>query len=264
MESLLAQIQGVPTADLEELCATLAGVEGFDQLALAQQALASGDAESTVLTLGKVESRLGAALGAHVAGRYNELITEVDAVRSLESQLAQSHQHVERLAASVRRVKASTVGQHAALRGRVAQLEHMQQCAGMLRRMQRLLQVCRRLHEAVDASRSRAPAESAAGAGGTPGGSLPAARRIELSSAELPKAALAICEAEALLLEEALDGIAVAEAEIQFSRSVGAAVRRQADAMLREGMRNLNQTSLGTALQVIFCLCVLFFISTGS
>ncbi|EOD32265.1 component of oligomeric Golgi complex 5 [Emiliania huxleyi CCMP1516] len=245
---LIANLEACASRDdLGDICQAIEEAPSFDQLALAQLAIASGEAEVTAAALGRIESRLGAALGAHVAARYSELITEVDAVRSLEARLVQSHSRVERLAATVRRVRTTTVGQHEQLSGRVSQLEHMQECSSLLRRVQRLLYLCWRLHEAVDASKARRSAGGGAGSG---------AWRIELSSAELPKAAVALREVEEILEEEEerLDGVELVAPELQFARSVGAAVRRQADGMLREALRSLNQPSLTTALQVFFSL----------
>lgn len=244
---LIANLEACASRDdLGDICQAIEEAPSFDQLALAQLAIASGEAEVTAAALGRIESRLGAALGAHVAARYSELITEVDAVRSLEARLVQSHSRVERLAATVRRVRTTTVGQHEQLSGRVSQLEHMQECSSLLRRVQRLLYLCWRLHEAVDASKAR---RSAGGAGS-------GAWRIELSSAELPKAAVALREVEEILEageeparrrevvsgassrraaceqeeEERLDGVELVAPELQFARSVGAAVRRQVEA----------------------------------
>jgi len=221
---LIANLEACASRDdLGDICKAIEEAPSFDQLALAQLAIASGEAEVTAAALGRIESRLGAALGAHVAARYSELITEVDAVRSLEARLVQSHSRVERLAATVRRVRTTTVDQHEQLSGRVSQLEHMQECSSLLRRVQRLLYLCWRLHEAVDASKARRSAGGSAGSG---------AWRIELSSAELPKAAVALREVEEILEEEEerLDGVELVAPELQFARSVGAAVRRQVEA----------------------------------
>jgi hypothetical protein len=57
------------------------------------------------------------------------------------------------------------------------------------------------------------------------------------SSALITQAALVVCEAESLLSDGQLDAVTVAQPEAQFIRAVGAAVRKQAEAMLREGMR---------------------------
>jgi hypothetical protein len=213
-EDLLLRLEAVPTPGLEELCAALSEVEGFDQLALAKQALAAGEAESTAATLGRIEAVLGGALGSHVGSRYNELITEVGAVRSLEAELTRSHAQVERLAARVRRVRAATVGWHAVLAERVAALGHIQRSAELLRRVQRLMHLSKRLRETVDASRGRATGGRGGGIGSEAGGGgdggsgigmgngsgngggggeggmssrMPPVRRVELSSSELPK-----------------------------------------------------------------------------
>ena len=181
---------------------------------------------------------LGSELGAQVSERYEELLAEVHAVQTLESKVLRSNERVDALVAAVRRIRAQCREPYDRLRAHVTQLERMQESAELLRRVQRLLYLCRRLREGGVADD-------------------PALAPAKLPLGDLPRAAVAVDELEAIVRDGDFSGIDVVDAELPFVRRVGGALRVQADALLAEGVRDQKHAKAGTALQVFFHLSVL-------
>ena len=131
------------------------------------------DTQSTVACLEVLSSGsqvLGAELGDQVSARYEQLLSEVHAVQALEAKLLRNNERVDSLMQAVRRIRAQCSEPYARMQSKVTQLDQMQQCADILRSVQRLLYQCRKLRESaaalgdVAAGGKPAPGHAAGGA----------------------------------------------------------------------------------------------------
>ena len=145
---------------------------------------------------------LGSELGAQVSERYEELLAEVHAVQTLESKVLRSNERVDALVAAVRRIRAQCREPYDRLRAHVTQLERMQESAELLRRVRRLLYLCR-------LPRAASP-------------TIPRSRRRSCRSR--PAAAVvAVDELEAIVRDGDFSGIDVVDAELPFAAVGGLA-----------------------------------------
>jgi len=193
---------------------------------------------------------LGAELGDQVSAQYEQLLSEVHAVQALEAKLLRNNERVDSLMQAVRRIRAQCSEPYARMQAKVTQLDQMQQCADVLRSVQRLLYQCRKLRE------------SAAALGGGAAGGKPAAGHAAGGAlvTDLPRVALSIHEAEEspaernrspavthepdpdldphphpeqeILAEADLSGISLVDEQLPFLRQTGARLREQAHALL--------------------------------
>ena len=131
------------------------------------------DTQGTVACLEALSSGsqvLGAELGDQVSVRYEQLLSEVHAVQALEAKLLRNNERVDSLMQAVRRIRAQCSEPYASMQSKVTQLDQMQQCADILRSVQRLLYQCRKLRESAAAlgdgaaSGKPAPGHAAGGA----------------------------------------------------------------------------------------------------
>ena len=131
------------------------------------------DTQGTVACLEALSSGsqvLGAELGDQVSVRYEQLLSEVHAVQALEAKLLRNNERVDSLMQAVRRIRAQCSEPYARMQSKVTQLDQMQQCADILRSVQRLLYQCRKLRESAAAlgdgaaSGKPAPGHAAGGA----------------------------------------------------------------------------------------------------
>ena len=208
---------------------------------------------------------LGAELGDQVSARYEQLLSEVHAVQALEAKLLRNNERVDSLMQAVRRIRAQCSEPYARMQAKVTQLDQMQQCADVLRSVQRLLYQCRKLRESAAALGDGAAGGKPA-AGHAAGGAL---------VTDLPRVALSIHEAEEslaertrsptrthepnphpqpepaqeILAEADLSGISLVDEQLPFLRQTGARLREQAHALLQTGVSEQNQAVTGVALQ---------------
>ena len=214
------------------------------------------DTQGTVACLEALSSGsqvLGAELGDQVSVRYEQLLSEVHAVQALEAKLLRNNERVDSLMQAVRRIRAQCSEPYARMQSKVTQLDQMQQCADILRSVQRLLYQCRKLRESAaalgDGAASGKPAPGHA-AGGALVTDLP---RVALSipnpnprpspgpnpdpdpdpsaSPNPHQVALSIHEAEEILAEADLSGISLVDEQMPFLRQTGARLREQAHAL---------------------------------
>ena len=113
---------------------------------------------------------------------------------------------------------------------------------------------CKRLREALapPSARCVTAASSASSSAAPPSPSAAAAPPVR--RADLPKAAAAVHELEAILREADLSGIDLIDAELPFIRQSATAIREQATSLLRSGLAERSQAQIGSALQVFFNL----------
>ena len=207
------------------------GFDGQFDLVSYVKAAREQNVDAHLARIGRAEKALGEAIGAHVAGRYGELLAELDIVMALEAKLLRNNERVLALTQAVRRVRTSIVGPHDQLRQQVAGQQHAQECADLLRRVQRLVLLVRRL-------RDLNPLDAKAGGDAKSGGR---AKGCALVSTELPKAAATLAELEGVLAGAELGEIDVVRAELPFIEQAGRAVRAQADALLSAAIDDSNQ-----------------------
>ena len=227
--------------------------EDFDDTAFVKGVLDTQGTEACLAALSSGSQVLGAELGDQVSARYEQLLSEVHAVQALEAKLLRNNERVDSLMQAVRRIRAQCSEPYARMQSKVTQLDQMQQCADILRSVQRLLYQCRKLRESAaalgDGAASGKPAPGHA-AGGALVTDLP---RVALSipnpnpspspgpnpdpdpdpsaSPNPHQVALSIHEAEEILAEADLSGISLVDEQMPFLRQTGARLREQAHAL---------------------------------
>lgn len=219
--------------------------------------------ENTQTQLNQGVQALSSELGGKVSENYETLLSNVHATHLIETKLLRSNERVEALAQAVRRVRAASAKPYARLESCVLQLERMQESAELLRQAQRAVMLCKRLHESIDVLPRAPPAgQTSQAAATTPSAAVGASKRAERGSsgggsarrADLPKAAAALCELEALLASSDLGGLDVIDTELPYVREQGQAVRSQAALMLQAGVDEQSPAQAAYALQVFFHL----------
>ena len=227
--------------------------EDCDDTAFVKGVLDTQGTEACLAALSSGSQVLGAELGDQVSARYEQLLSEVHAVQALEAKLLRNNERVDSLMQAVRRIRAQCSEPYARMQSKVTQLDQMQQCADILRSVQRLLYQCRKLRESAaalgDGAASGKPAPGHA-AGGALVTDLP---RVALSipnpnpspspspnpgpdpdpspSPNPHQVALSIHEAEEILAEADLSGISLVDEQMPFLRQTGARLREQAHAL---------------------------------
>ena len=248
--------------------------QDFDVQRFVQRTQAEGNIEPTLARLQSADELLRVTLGQRVTERFPELVAMVDGAKALEAKIVPTDQHIAEITKDMRRARASCLALHETFRRHVSHYAQVSACAAVLRKVQRVLYLCKRMRETngvrgfiQGGGCSSATATASATATGSATATVSVSATAAATSAadtsaaastptrwlpdsELPKVALALHEAEKLI--PSLTGIVVIETELPLITSLGVAVRSQAESMLWMAVREKHLARVGAALQIYF------------
>ncbi|CAM9898112.1 unnamed protein product [Scytosiphon promiscuus] len=219
----------------------------------------SSQAEITLDSMSSHIARIELAIQQHILDNEEDFLGSVGGVTELSRRTDEFRDGVRELRRSFARVQREVSEPHEAIRLRTQQLKNLHAATRLLKRALRFLAALRRLR-AQENALGLDPALLTGGGGGA-----------ELAGAFLPGCAGArVCvfvrgapfflfgrscgELEGTLRDAEVSELEVVGRERAYVEACGAAVRRMAADALAKGMKALNQTDVGGALQVFFNL----------
>ncbi|XP_046839867.1 conserved oligomeric Golgi complex subunit 5-like [Xenia sp. Carnegie-2017] len=167
-------------------------------------------------------------LHSQVVSRHEDLLQQATGIETLEGVLQMMTSRITSLQLSLERIHQQISEPYEKIRARTLQLRRLQTTCDLLRRVIRISYLTRRLES-----------------------------QLKGGIKETTKAAQSLNELGYLMEGVDLDGIEVLHKDIEFTRKARTEVTSQAENMLTQGMHNLNQTQVATALQVFHNLGVL-------
>lgn len=199
----------------------------FDVAAFVRDATSQGQDRLARLThqLEDSANTFDEDLQREIVSCHEELLQNASNISALDGQLGDIREVVETLKHWIGRVKGDVLSPFQGVKRRTVLLERMQAVNMLIRKLLRFLLHARKLRT-----------------------------QMEAPTKDFSKAAHTLQELEAVLQEGGLERVDVMRAEVAWIRETGARVRRQAEDDLRSGVKQGNQISLNTALQVFFNL----------
>eukprot|EP00752_Nemacystus_decipiens_P008545 g7632.t1 len=209
----------------------------------------SSQAEITLESMSSHIARIESAIRAHILDNEEDFLGSVGGVSELSRRTEEFRDGVRELRRSFARVRREVSEPHEAVRLRTQQLKNLHAATRLLKRALRFLAALRRLRAQEEVLGLDAAALAAGGGGGGAGkgGGVADLR-------ELAKAAQSLQELEGTLRDPEVAELEVVGRERAYVEACGAAVRRMSADSLARGMKALNQTDIGGALQVFFNL----------
>ncbi|CAM9980618.1 unnamed protein product [Ectocarpus sp. 6 AP-2014] len=222
----------------------------------------SSQAEITLDSMSSHIARIEAAIRSHILDNEEDFLGSVGGVSELSRRTEEFRDGVRELRRSFARVQREVSEPHEAVRVRTQQLKNLHDATRLLKRALRFLSALRRLRGQEDVLGLEAAAAAAAVGGAAGGGGVGAAGGRSAGGAgggaadlrELAKAAQSLQELESTLRDPEVAELEVVARERAYVEACGAAVRRMSADSLARGMKSLNQTDIGGALQVFFNL----------
>ncbi|CAM9423221.1 unnamed protein product [Ectocarpus sp. 4 AP-2014] len=222
----------------------------------------SSQAEITLDSMSSHIARIEAAIRSHILDNEEDFLGSVGGVSELSRRTEEFRDGVRELRRSFARVQREVSEPHEAVRVRTQQLKNLHDATRLLKRALRFLSALRRLRGQEDVLGLEAAAAAAVTGSAAGGGGVGAAGGRSAGGAggggadlrELAKAAQSLQELESTLRDPEVAELEVVGRERAYVEACGAAVRRMSADSLARGMKSLNQTDIGGALQVFFNL----------
>lgn len=181
------------------------------------------------------------AIQSIVTTQYEPLVARAGQTQAVRQEVVEVEGQLLDLKLSASRLRQDVLEPCGRLRARVEEAERVQQASDTLRSLQRLFAACKRLASFVPLAGAGAAAAATASASAAPPAPIP--------QRDLPAVARSVREAEQLLAQCDLTGIAAADARLPLVQAAGRAVRQQARALLTDGLARSDQAALAAALQ---------------
>ncbi|XP_069317806.1 conserved oligomeric Golgi complex subunit 5 isoform X2 [Eulemur rufifrons] len=202
--------------------------EDFDVKTYTSQSIHQAVIAEQLAKLAQGISQLDKELHLQVVARHEDLLAQATGIESLEGVLQMMQTRIGALQGAVDRMKAKIVEPYNKIVARTAQLARLQVACDLLRRIIRILYLCKRLQG-----------------------------QLQGGSREITKAAQSLNELDYLSQGIDLSGIEVIENDLLFIARARLEVENQAKRLLEQGVETQNPTQVGTALQVFHNLGIL-------
>ncbi|KAI8149956.1 Golgi transport complex subunit 5-domain-containing protein [Fennellomyces sp. T-0311] len=179
-----------------------------------------GDAQTALSKLAFSIASIDKQIQNEVAANYDTLLGQVRGIRELEIVLSTVQSNITELKSSLNRLAGKIRDPYEQLSNYTIQLEHLHQTADLLRRLHRFVVLVRRLETQLDR--------------------------------DIAAAALTIHEIGTIARESDFEGIDIVTQEQEFLENARKQIKDQANAQLRDGVTNQNQSKMAAGLQVLY------------
>jgi len=163
-----------------------------------------------------------------VSDHYEDLLQQASGIETLESVISMMQTHIQGFLLSAETLKNKVNEPHSKLKMQTVMLSRLQLSCELLRRIIRILSLSKRLKV-----------------------------QLQAGSKEIVKTAQTLHELDQLTKDVDLTGVEIIEKDQKLIHQARIEVEKQAESMLRKGLEALNQSQVGTALQVFHSLGIL-------
>lgn len=199
--------------------------QDFDSASYTSSVIKAANIGEALSRLNLALNQLDKELNSQVVAHHEELLSQVNNVKDLETMLQVITSGVDSLQLSVNRMIVDIGEPASVIYSRTLQLSRIQAACELLRKVIRFLYFSRKLKS-----------------------------HLQQGARELAKAAQCVLDLESLRKEGDLNGIAVVDAETRWIMKAGEDVMNNASRILIQGLESQNQTEVAAALQVFFNL----------